>query len=392
MEMLYAFTDESGAFGWDFDKKGVSTHFIITAIIIEKSKLDVLKNELEKIKSFYFQKGEMKSSTVGTNYKRRTKILTEILKLDFHIFPVIIDKVACSYMKGLRFKTSFYKFMNNIVYKELKNGFERLTVVADEIGTDSYMDSFIKYIKEKQDIPNLFGEANFLFENSKNNIFIQLADFISGTLSYCFDKNKITEETPNYYKILQPKIIRLMQYPKNYNNYILDTSSITEDYDYDVANICFRQAKIFLKKYENTDDNDIIAQKIVLEYLLFRFMNNDKRGYIPTKEIINQLKFTKNGAFSISTFRLKIICKLRDAGVIIASSSKGYKIPSKKSELYDFINHGVSVAIPVMERMKKCRDIIKFSTNGDIDLFNNTEYKSLYRFFDEYKNIIDDEK
>ena len=383
MEMLYAFTDESGSHGWEFDKKDVSTHFIICAIIVESSEIDNLRENLEKIRKKYFQTGEMKSSRVAKNHKRRIKILSDLLKLNFTIFPVVFDKTECFNMQGLLYKKTFYKFMNNIVYKELRNGFEKLTVVADEIGTSDYMKSFIKYIKGKEDIPNLFGEADFLFHNSKNDVLIQLADFMAGTLSFSFDKNKMSEEAPDYYKILQPKIIRLMMYPKRYDNYILDTSSITEDYDYDVAKICFRQAANFMKKHENSDDKEIIIQKIELEYLLFRFMNNDKRGYIPTKELINQLKYTKNEKIPTSTFRLKVICKLRDSGVIIASSPKGYKIPSKKSELYDFINHGVSVAIPVMERMKKCREIVKFGTNGEIDLFDHTEYNSLKKFFDE---------
>lgn len=174
-----------------------------------------------------------------------------------------------------------------------------------------------------------------------------------------------------------------MLYPKTYKTYILDTSTLAKEYDHEIASICFRQAAIFLEKNRDSDDPEIQAQSIVLEYLLFRFMNNDKRGYIPTKELINQLLYTDHEKISVSTFRLKIICKLRDAGVIIASSSKGYKIPAQKTELYDFINHGVSVAIPVLDRMKKCRDIIKLGTTNQVDLFDHTEYNNLKRHFDE---------
>ena len=34
MERVYAFTDEYGAFGWELNNPSVSTHFIITAIIV----------------------------------------------------------------------------------------------------------------------------------------------------------------------------------------------------------------------------------------------------------------------------------------------------------------------------------------------------------------------
>lgn len=39
MERIYAFTDESGAFGWDLENENVSTHFLITAILVEESDL-----------------------------------------------------------------------------------------------------------------------------------------------------------------------------------------------------------------------------------------------------------------------------------------------------------------------------------------------------------------
>lgn len=40
MGKVYAFTDEYGSYGWQLDNPDVSTHFIITAIIIEESNLD----------------------------------------------------------------------------------------------------------------------------------------------------------------------------------------------------------------------------------------------------------------------------------------------------------------------------------------------------------------
>ena len=41
------------------------------------------------------------------------------------------------------------------------------------------------------------------------------------------------------------------------------------------------------------DSPEIVAQVIVLQYLLFRFMNNDTRGYIYTQELKNQLANTE---------------------------------------------------------------------------------------------------
>ena len=114
----------------------------------------------------------MKSSSLGKNHQRRKRILAELLKVNFSIFSVVIDKSQLIEMKGLHFKPSFYKFTNNIVHKELKRAFREITIVADEIGGSEYMQSFAKYVKERQDIPNLLNDAAFRFENSKNDVLI----------------------------------------------------------------------------------------------------------------------------------------------------------------------------------------------------------------------------
>ena len=85
---------------------------------------------------------------------------------------------------------------------------------------------------------------------------------------------------------------------------------------------------------------------------------------------------------SDSAFRMRIIGKLCDKGVIIASSQKDYEIPSKQPELYDYINHDAKIVIPMLSRLKKCRDIVRFATANGLDVLDHTEYKDLKRFFD----------
>ena len=65
MELVYAFTDEYGAFGWDIENPTVSTHFIITAIIVKESNLEAFTQKAETIRKKHFQTGEIKSSKIG---------------------------------------------------------------------------------------------------------------------------------------------------------------------------------------------------------------------------------------------------------------------------------------------------------------------------------------
>lgn len=125
MERVYAFIDESGAFGWDLQNPSVSKYFILTAVIVEESKLKNVLKEADKIRQDFFQAGEMKSNKISKNHDRRVKLLSEISKLDCKFFPFVCDKakLANENFKGLQFKQSFYKFLNNIIDTELTKAY-----------------------------------------------------------------------------------------------------------------------------------------------------------------------------------------------------------------------------------------------------------------------------
>lgn len=119
VERVYAFTDESGAFGWDIENPNVSTHFIITAIIVKEPDLEGFTQKAEALRKKHFQTGEIKSSNIGGNHARRLRVLADLQGIPFSIFSVCVDKKKCienMSMKGLQYKKTFYKFMNNIVH------------------------------------------------------------------------------------------------------------------------------------------------------------------------------------------------------------------------------------------------------------------------------------
>lgn len=389
MERVYAFTDEYGSFGWKLDNVDVSSCFIISAIIVKESDLEKYAIGAEAIRKKFFQNGEMKSSSVGNNHKRRKQILEELNNLPFKIFSICVNKQKCldnMNMVGLKYKKTFYKFMNNIVHNELRSAFENITVVADEIGNKEYMKSFCKYVINKQDMPNLFGDMKFTFEESKKDARLQIADFISGSLARGYDEHKKVPEFNDFIKIIGNKIIRTEFYPKTYDTYIIENSVIAENYDIDIAKICFAQAAKFIERNKDIEDDEIKQQVIVLKYLLFRFMNNNERKYVCTEELKGQLKLAGYGTIQDQAFRKNIIGNLRDEGVIIASSSKGYKIPATKAELYDFVNRDAGIVLPMFSRLRKCRDLIKLGTFGEVDLLAEPEYKQLRKCIEALEN------
>jgi len=379
----YAFVDEFGAFGYDFSNSGCTTHFIISAIIVDRDNLPIVANGVSAIRQKYFQQGEIKSSKIGKNHKRRITIINELKQLPFQIFAFVCDKQKVYENSGLRFKKSFYKFLNNIVYQELRIAYSNLAITADEIGDNDYLQSFAEYVKSKEIPLDLFDNSQFRFENSKYNVILQLADIISGSLAYHYDeRKKLDAEGYNYISILGDKILRIKVFPETFETFNVNQNDHNPEYNPEIADICYRKAKHFIEINSKTEDVETKQQIAILNYLLFRFMNKSPRKYIPTKELINQLVYLGYEKMSLQTFRNKIIAKLRDNEVIISSSTGGYKIPSTEKELYDFVNHGKSIIMPMISRLKTCNDVIRMGTDGKINLFEKAEYNSLSKMFE----------
>lgn len=54
MELVYAFTDGYGAFGWNIENPTVSTQFIIPEIIVKESDLDIFIHKAEVLRNEHF--------------------------------------------------------------------------------------------------------------------------------------------------------------------------------------------------------------------------------------------------------------------------------------------------------------------------------------------------
>ena len=378
MNTKYAYIDEFGAFGYNFDNEGCSTHFIVTAIIVDENDITSVKNGVDSIRHKYFPNGEIKSSRIGKDHKRRISILNELKNLPFEIFALVCDKQKISQQSGLRYKQSFYKYINNLVYQELRSSFSNLVIIADEVGTNDYLQSFAKYVKEKEVPLTLFDNSLFRFENSKDNLIIKVADVVSGSLAYSYDEHKLQNAQGNNYKsLLSSKTMMIKEYPATFGNFNVHNNDLNPKYNSQIAEICYRKAKYFIETHKNSNELEIKQQVAVLDYLLFRFMNKSPRKYISTQELINQLCYLGYDKLSIQAFRTRIIAKLRDNEVIISSSPYGYKIPSSEEELEDFVNHGKTIILPMLSRLKKCNDIIRLGTSGNVNLFQRAEYQAL---------------
>lgn len=374
MNRQIAFIDEFGNNGLDFSKQEVSTHFIVTAILFDEERLTNEEAKLEAIRKTFFQTGEMKSSKIGSDDGRRLKVIQALDDVNYHIFSVVVDKRELT-TEGFKYKPSFYKFLHSLVDRELFRVFPKLQIIADEHGGTDFKQGFIKYIKTYH-VSDLFNQE-FNISNSKSELAVQLADIITGTIARCYETTKLSEAKQEFLEALKPKITDIRFWPPE-NKKIAFTKKEHTAYDKAISELSLSLAEQQIGKLNASNIPAEIHQAACLRYLVFYFRNINADRYVPTFELISNIEAIKGGNISMHYFRSKIIANLRDKGILISSSSKGYKLPSCSNDLTDFVNHSNSYIQPMIDRIFVCRRMVKLATKNSVDILDNPDLRYLY--------------
>jgi hypothetical protein len=356
-------------------KDRVSSHFILTAILFKEESFDYIESELEIIREKYFQTGEMKSSKIK-NDKRRNIVLNQILKLPIKVYSLVCNKEFL-FSKGFQYRKSFYKYLHKQLYKDLFFYYPNIKIIADEIGSSEFMKEFKDYIIKNS--PNdLFEQSHFNFRSSKEFIPIQCADVICGSIARAYDDIYKDVRTNLYIKLLKDssKLLAINHWPIED---IREHPSIqSKKFDEEISKIILAELNIiisFLSRDEKSDN--YILQCKTLDYLLMEYLYGEENRYISANEIISHLCYLSEEELSKNYFRTNIIGKIRDYGIIIATSSNGYKLPSNINDISDYLDHNKSIIIPMLKRLLQCQKTISVATEGALDIFDIAQYKQL---------------
>ncbi|KQS91738.1 DUF3800 domain-containing protein [Chryseobacterium sp. Leaf394] len=371
MKQVIAFADEFGNNSFKFSTE--STHFIIASIIVNYEDLEKFYIEVEKIRSRYFQTGEIKSSKVKDNYKRRLHILDELAKLKFNIYSVVVDKTKL-YGEGFKYKKSFYKYLNGILYKELYKTFPRLELKVDEHGGNEFMLEFKNYVRQNH-IRTLFEGSEFFVNKSDKELGVQVADFIAGTLGYIFDEHKKSDHSQQFLERLSGKIIGINHFPKVYKINEYNETKADEFYSQAITDLSLRS--IF--DYLDTASPETQQMQDAINFLkvLVRYHeSNHYKNYTTAQEFIEHLNVNRESKLGKEQFG-NMVGSLRDKGILIASSREGYKIPTNNSEIKKYVQHGNSIVLPLLRRINLCRESILLATNNSLDILDDPEFQTL---------------
>src|SRR5690606_14418470 len=258
--------------------------------------------------------------------------------------------------------------------------FPQLELKVDEHGGNDFMLSFKKYV-ERNHIRDLFAGSDFHIQKSHNDLGVQLADMIAGTLGYIFDELKKSHKSSDFQELIKDKLISLNHFPKEYKSEEFNNKEGYSEYDETISTLSLNRIFDFIDKTTgyNQDSRDRIN---FLKLLLLYHQSNHPRKYTTSTEFIKHLNVNRDSPLSKEQFSSKIIGHLRDKGVLIASSRDGYKIPTSSRDMKKFINHGKSIVLPMLRRIEECRNAILLATTNKYDILDDTDYIKLKELID----------
>lgn len=385
---LYGFIAEKGNFGYDFEKEDITSHFVITAVLVESQNLDCLENEIEKLSGSFFDIDESEQTNINKIHEKRLELLNSIKDYNFKVFTVVVNKKKIIQSSGLGYKQSFKKFLNSILYNELHNYFPKLQLIADEHENESkeFLEAFKRYIIQNH-VPNLFGEYEFGFANRRSEVLIQLANFICGTIAIGYESNEYENEHKAYMDILEKKLLPIVFWPQELEDYVKKLDQYKGGtFDKNIAYNSIKLARKYIESNKSSREPEIYERICVLRYLLSMMISKRSNEYASSKDIINNLFEITGREYSSHYFKTKIIAKLRDAGILISSTKSGYKLPIREKEILAFVNQTSSMIRPMLQRLKICRNRVLSATGNELDVLQFKEYEYLKTFFEKENN------
>lgn len=377
------FIDESGSENIvDLEKEGVSSIYIVGALIVDANKVDAIENEFKKIADKEFQ-NEMKSSHIKNNLSRRMKILDELFSVSGYTVDILVVNKSKLH-GGYEYSKSFVKNIHIKLYDSFKSQMCNILIVSDQIKQKRFNDEFERYVYKNLE-NSLWSKRDKITIDSKKSFCIQAIDFIVGSIlrgyEYCDEYSDISNHIPKdsvaitYFPDHKPQYLFELDVPEN------------EEYNRDIAEEAVAIANKYVQDNREATEESIKVRVGCLERLTREYVFGERKSWIQADELLSYVNIHCKLDKSKDSLRYHI-GKLKEQGVLIASKADGgYKLPCSVKDMELFINNLGFKIVPMIDRMKKARDIIKKSSVFNYDIVEDKPiYKQLITAYEEVKD------
>lgn len=180
---MLVFIDDSGDPGFKFDK-GSTSHFIIALVIfddeLEAEKTAVAIKELKRSIGF---KDRDEFRFFKTKDGFRKKFFETIKPFNFRVRCLVVNKSIIKSEELRNNKNSFYAYFIKEVLKNNNDTILDAKIRLDGSGDKNFRKSFITYLRKELNSGQKKILSNFKMIDSKENVLVQMADMIAGSIN-----------------------------------------------------------------------------------------------------------------------------------------------------------------------------------------------------------------
>jgi hypothetical protein len=187
---MLVFIDDSGDAGFKLEQ-GSSRFFVIAAVIfndnLEAEKTAVAIKEARRKLGF--------SDYTEFKFNKSRKIVREnflraINSFNFKIRCLVIDKKLIRSNELKNNKNSFYGYAIKTLLKYSNKSIFEASIKIDGSGDRTFRKTFLSYLRKQLNSKQTKIIKHCKLINSKNNVLVQMADMIAGSIRRSYDTDK----------------------------------------------------------------------------------------------------------------------------------------------------------------------------------------------------------
>ena len=206
---MIIFIDESGDPGFKFSN-GSSSFFVIALLIFddesvaEKTAISIkeLRRNL-KVSNKY----EFKFNKCSKTFRK--SFLETVMDFNFRVRAIVIDKRLIYSDMFKESKEMFYNFSLKQVLEKNNKTIKNAKIRLDGLGERTFRQSLTSYLRQNLNSKDIKILKNLKFRDSKNDVLIQLADMIAGTIHR---KYTLKIDGKEYLNIIQKRIENIWEF------------------------------------------------------------------------------------------------------------------------------------------------------------------------------------
>lgn len=351
--------------------------YVVAAVVTSATELPQLRQQFQVVKEDHFQDGaEMRSVRIRKNDKRRMSILRDLCSADFSLYLLVVDKRLLR-APGFGYPKSFVKHIYDRLYRNLFQDFHRVSIHADRVKNPPFMAELQRYL-EKQHENSLFHQWQIEFVDSGGEVCVQAADMIAGSIARCFASTKGDEMLREVLRVLEARIVLFRRFPEYRLPATVDPNECEHtDHDGAIEARALSEAYSFLNTNGDTTELPRLAQVNCVQTLLSHY-NIDPEGWVSTSALRRAHLERFGMEITARKFRLSVIGRLRDEGLLIASKRRGgYKIPTGLADMTEFVNTHNEKVKRMVDRVGRARQTVLRATDGRVDILAPEEFANL---------------